>query len=108
MDKLLGFRKGVAPCADLSSSSYSQQESLLSYGVLTTHIIYSCSLPIWFPKEIADKMILELGVALRRELVGLMEKSELYHPRPRSSGSRRLSHDSSEGDRETAVSERYY
>ena len=69
---------------------------------------YSCSLPIWFPKKIADKMILELGVALRRELVGLMEKSELYHPRPRSSGSRRLSHDSSEGDRETAVSERYY
>jgi hypothetical protein len=59
--------------------------------------VTACSLPTWLPADIVDAMNKYFGSLLRQELVKLMGSSELFRSRTQSTGSQRLSVDSSEG-----------
>src|SRR5271163_2789582 len=60
--------------------------------------ITACTLPTWIPGHIVDSMNRVFGSQLRRELIDFMSRSEFLRPRAPSTGSQRLSLDSSAED----------
>jgi len=58
--------------------------------------VTACTLPTWLPAHVVDSMNNIFGDRLRRELLNLIESSELLRKRAQSTGSQRLSSDSTE------------
>lgn len=56
--------------------------------------ITPCSLPEWLPAHIIKEMVVEFGSRLRRELVELLQRTEVLRRRTCSTDTRRISLDS--------------
>ena len=94
------LQKGFGPIIGISKQSCPVCLKLLSlliglkFIVRGSHnTITPCSLPAWLPSHVVDSMNEFFGGQLRRELLELMDRTEVIRTRKDSTGSHRLSAD---------------